>query len=331
MLRAPSAVTYSVAIGVGVTLVYWCYRQWKNRMSMPKKWRRIGTLDQINIFPIKSCGPLNLDANTEVDCDILGLKFNGCRDRALMVINHSNEMITARVYPHMVLIATELVESQVLQISAPGMNSIKLQLSTLKSEGEQIETKVWSTSVNVYLVGAKYDKWLSQYILNKDSGIRLVHYPLEKPVKAINSRMVRQPYILKEDRGTFNDATSYMLLNLSSIEELSTRLPRSLDPLQFRGNFHLKMDFPEPYAEDNWKWVKIGDDVVFRVVAPCTRCIFPNIDVKTAKRDPDGEPFNTLKKYRLFKGYASPALGIHLGLRAAGSIKKGAVIYVEDK
>lgn len=32
----------------------------------------------------------------------------------------------------------------------------------------------------------------------------------------------------------------------------------------------------------------------------------------------------------MFKNYASPALGIHLGLRQAGSIKTNDVIYVED-
>ncbi|XP_004535363.1 mitochondrial amidoxime-reducing component 1 [Ceratitis capitata] len=326
---APGKLVSNVAIGIGVALAsgfsYWYYLQWKKRNAVPEKWRRIGTLDQINIFPIKSCAPLKLDADTAVECDILGLRLHGCRDRALMLINDANEMITARVYPRLVLIATKLVAPQRLALTAPGMETIELDLASLKPEGIQLRTMVWSTPVNVRLVGEKYDKWLSKYLLEKESGIRLVHYPLEKPVKAINSRMLRQPFILKDDRGTFSDATSYMLMNLASIKELNTRIPRPVDPLQFRGSFHLKVDVDEPYAEDHWQWIKIGDEVIFRVVAPCTRCIFPNINVHTAMRDPDGEPLNTLKKYRLFKGYATPAIGIHLGLRAAGSIKKDAV------
>ena len=87
-----------------------------------------------------------------------------------------------------------------------------------------------------------------------------------------------------------------MLMNLSSVEDLNTRLERPVDPLQFRGNFHLKMDIKEPYAEDNWQWVRIGEEAVFRIVAPCTRCILPNINVKTAERDPDGQPLKKLKR-----------------------------------
>uniref|UniRef100_A0A034WVM9 MOSC domain-containing protein 1, mitochondrial n=1 Tax=Bactrocera dorsalis TaxID=27457 RepID=A0A034WVM9_BACDO len=334
-MSSTSSATSKLAIGIGVTLATgltcWYYLQWKKRNAVPEKWRRVGTLEQINIFPIKSCAPLKLEDSTEIDCDILGLKYLGCRDRTLMVINDSNEMITARAYPRMVLIATKLLAPQRLILSAPGMETIELDLGALKADGEQLKTMVWSTPVQVRSVGEKYDKWLSKYLLDKESGMRLVHYPLEKPVKAINSRMVRQPFILKDDRGTFNDATSYMLMNLASIKELNTRIPRPVDPLQFRGSFQLKMDTDEPYAEDHWQWVKIGDEVIFRVVAPCTRCIFPNINVNTAIRDPDGEPLNTLKKYRLFKGYATPAIGIHLGLRSAGSVKKNAVVYVEDK
>ncbi|KAM7347789.1 uncharacterized protein YcbX-like [Cochliomyia hominivorax] len=121
-----------------------------------------------------------------------------------------------------------------------------------------------------------------------------------------------------------------MLMNLASVEDLNTRLPNSVDPLQFRGNFHLKMDKNEAYAEDKWQWVRIGDEAIFRKVAPCTRCIFPNINVKTGERDPQGNPLKELKSYRLLNDKVSPSLGIHLGLRQAGSIKANDVIYVED-
>uniref|UniRef100_A0A0K8U174 MOSC domain-containing protein 1, mitochondrial n=1 Tax=Bactrocera latifrons TaxID=174628 RepID=A0A0K8U174_BACLA len=199
-----SSATSKLAIGIGVTLAtgltYWCYLQWKKRNTVPDKWRRVGTLEQINIFPIKSCAPLKLEDNTAIDCDILGLKYLGCRDRTLMVINDSHEMITARVYPRMVLIVTKLLAPHRLILSAPGMETIELDLGALKDDGEQLKTMVWSTPVQVRSVGEKYDKWLSKYLLDKESGMRLVHYPLEKPVKAINSRMVRQPFILKDDR-----------------------------------------------------------------------------------------------------------------------------------
>lgn len=87
-----------------------------------------------------------------------------------------------------------------------------------------------------------------------------------------------------------------MLMNLDSIEDLSKRIQQEINPLQFRGNFHLRMDHSLPYAEDKWQWLRIGDEVVFQIVAPCTRCIFPNINCETGERHPAGEPLKTLKQ-----------------------------------
>lgn len=88
-----------------------------------------------------------------------------------------------------------------------------------------------------------------------------------------------------------------MLMNLASVNDLNKRLPDAVNPLQFRGNFHLKMDKNEPYAEDNWQWVRIGEEAVFRIVSPCRRCIFPNINVETGERNPLGNPLKELKRY----------------------------------
>lgn len=85
-------------------------------------------------------------------------------------------------------------------------------------------------------------------------------------------------------------------MNLASVDDLKHKMNKPVDPLQFRGNFHLRMDKDEPYAEDKWQWIRIGEDAVFRVVAPCTRCIFPNINVATGERDPNGDPLITLKR-----------------------------------
>lgn len=40
-------------------------------------------------------------------------------------------------------------------------------------------------------------------------------------------------------------------------------------PLQFRPNIVIKG--PEAYAEDNWKWIRVGDDAIFRGSRPCIR------------------------------------------------------------
>ncbi|KAL7735376.1 hypothetical protein ACLKA6_003226 [Drosophila palustris] len=323
-----------VLIGVGVSLLavggasYLVYRH-LHRDLMPTKWRRVGTLQQINVFPVKSCAPLAVPDQEEYDCDLLGIGAGIVRDRKFMLINSNNEMVTARGYPHMVRIQPKPTPNG-LVFSAPGMSDLELDFQHLEAPGKDVRTAVWGVSLDAMLCGSRFDKWFSEFILKKESGLKLVYYPYPVPVRATNPRLKDQPNIRKHDSGTFNDATSYMLMNLSSVDDLNTRLKQPVDPLQFRGNFHLKMDVNEPYAEDHWQWIRIGEDAVFRIVAPCTRCILPNINVNTAERNVDGEPLKTLRSYRLFD-YESPALGIHLGLRRPGKVKANDVIYVEDK
>jgi len=329
-------VLLSAGLGIGVAALssgYMLFQKYWKKDVIPEKWRRIGTLQHLYLFPVKSCAPLKLSSDTEMLCDTLGLKLDGFRDRCLMLVNEKDEMITARIYPKMVLIETIKVGPTTLLLTAPGMNDLEIDFSLMSQEtlSKDIHTSVWGTKVDAMVCGEKYDRWFSQYILGKDSGLKLVYYPYPKPTRTINSRLTKEPYITTDDTGTFNDATSYMLINLESIDDLNQRLPKTIDPLQFRANFYVKMDEPKAFAEDKWGWIRIGDDAIFRVVAPCTRCIFTNINPMTGQRDPDGYPLKMLKSYRSFPGYASPAMGVHLGIRQNGTVKHNDVIYIEDK
>ncbi|EDW01244.1 mitochondrial amidoxime reducing component 2 [Drosophila grimshawi] len=321
-----------IGMSVGVVVAggagYLIYRH-LHRDLMPEKWRRVGTLQKIHIFPVKSCAPLPVASDQEYDCDILGIGIGNVRDRKFMIITNNNEMITARGYPHMLLIQPKQLPNG-LVFSAPGMPDLELDFKELVTLSEAVHTSIFGVTVDAMVCGTRFDKWFSKFILKKDSGLKLVYYPYPVPVRATSPELKHMPFLRQEDSGTFNDATSYMMMNQSSIDDLNTRLKRPVDAQQFRGNFDLKMDVDEPYAEDHWQWIRIGDETVFRVVAPCTRCILPNINVNTAERDVDGEPLKTLRSYRLFD-YPSPALGIHLGIRRQGIIKANDVVYVEAK
>jgi uncharacterized protein YcbX len=51
----------------------------------------------------------------------------------------------------------------------------------------------------------------------------------------------------------------------------------------------------EPFAEDSWNKIRIGD-VELAVVKPCARCEVTTIDKETLERSK--EPLKTLGKYR---------------------------------
>ena len=67
---------------------------------------------------------------------------------------------------------------------------------------------------------------------------------------------------------------------------------------RFRSN--LVISGAEPYAEDKWKKISIGNNI-FEIVKPCDRCSITTIDQQTGKRD-GKEPLKTLAEYRTVNG-----------------------------
>lgn len=124
-----------------------------------------------------------------------------------------------------------------------------------------------------------------------------------------------------------HDETSFMLMNQASFDDLNSRLDTPVTPLQYRPNFVVKG--PYAWAEDTWKWVKIGNETIYKNIQPCIRCILTNIDPVAGERHPNMEPLRTLKTFRTFEEIASnPWFGIHLGIRSNGKVKLGDDVYV---
>jgi uncharacterized protein YcbX len=91
----------------------------------------------------------------------------------------------------------------------------------------------------------------------------------------------------------FADSYPFLLISEASLVDLNRRLERPLPMNRFRPN--LVVRGCEPYAEDEWRCIRIGD-VVFHVVKPCTRRSTTTVDQATAKRG--REPLATLATYR---------------------------------
>ncbi|MCJ1368092.1 hypothetical protein MMC16_007231 [Acarospora aff. strigata] len=95
----------------------------------------------------------------------------------------------------------------------------------------------------------------------------------------------------------FSDAYPLHLLNLASMQDVSRRLPDKapkLGALRFRPNFIITG--PDPYAEDTWKKIRIGDYEYF-VACRTARCLLPNVNQVTGERHA-AEPDKTLRSFR---------------------------------
>lgn len=272
-----------VAAGVltvvaGVASIYYNKKRIEN--TPPKRWRRVGEINEIYVYPIKSCAPIRM---SRVNCADLGPKRNLLRDRIFMVVNPDGKWVTARQKPKMVLIQPQFDEDhQKMTLSAPGMDNITIQVEKLFEE-KSVKGVVWGETVPTVDCGDEVAKWLSTYLLDKNEGYRLRFYPLDKTSRKKSD----------EDSGALHDETSYMLFNTATVEDLNTRLDQKVTVLQFRPNFVVKG--PPAYAEDNWRWVKIGN-TVFKYVKPCLRCVFTNIDPEKGTSSADGQPLKMLKR-----------------------------------
>lgn len=72
-------------------------------------------------------------------------------------------------------------------------------------------------------------------------------------------------------QGTLSDLASYLVANAASINDVNEKLPIE-DRFQF-GNLrpNIVVGGCEKYAEDNWTWIKIGNQVIMKAFKPCTR------------------------------------------------------------
>lgn len=261
-----------------------------------------------------------------------------------MVVNSSGGFVTGRKYPKLVQVMPN-IDGDVLTLSAPEKEDLRLSFK------EFLKTKpssavVWDEKVEIIDCGVEVAKWFSEFILDQNEGLRLVYYPSTMPSRDVRQKNKVFDTTFRKDVGALHDATSFMLINQKSVDELNSRVDNAVTALQFRPNFVI--EGPGAFEEDSWKNVKIGDEVVLQNVKPCTRfvfefqeffkkidfplfrCIFTNIDPLTGQRDENEEPLKTLKSYRKFqKTGESPVMGIHLGLRQQGKVRVGDAVYAE--
>ncbi|XP_038206530.1 mitochondrial amidoxime-reducing component 1 [Zerene cesonia] len=324
---ATAAIASAGVIG-GAYAAYHLYNKLQ-KPKLPEEWTQVGTLKNIYVYPIKSCGPVILNS---VECTLLGLKSGWLRDRVLMVVDDKYNFVTARVYPDLLLVKPS-VNNSILTLKHPDMETLSVNLAEVAALQSPKIASVWQVQVPVYDCGGEAAEWFSKVLGKPTSTMRLVYYASQncRSLRGANSMYK----FTKNDTGALSDEVSFNLLNEASVDDLNNRLKDcNASHSRFRPNFVL--DGAQPYDEDNWKFVKIGENV-FEVIKPCTRCVLTTIDPETGLRDVKAEPLETLKSYRQIQypdGHKnegnSPRMGLQMSLRSppGGTISLNDPIYV---
>ena len=222
-----------------------------------------------------------------------------------MLVTPDNRFITARDFPALTQVTTEL-HDQALLLQAPGMTPLTLE-SALKSAlesdrdasrlpGPELTVEIWGQRVSALSGGPQADDWFSAY-LNQDCRLVFMAEDQHRPVDP--------SYARDSDEVSFADGFPVLMISEASLDDLNSRLDNPVSMRRFRPN--LVISTREPFAEDRWHSVRIGE-TEFECAKACPRCILTTIDPDTAEVDARQEPLRTLGSYR-----RDPSGGVNFG------------------
>jgi uncharacterized protein YcbX len=232
----------------------------------------------LNLYPVKSCRGFSV---TSAEADEFG--FLG--DRRFMVVQAADGVfLTQRAHPRMALIETAL-RRDALVLSAAGHGEITVPFSV--SAGQR-QVTVWKSTVTADDCGDEPAAWLSRFL---GGSLRLVRMG-----PAFNRPMTKSA-ASPSDVVSFADAEPFLVVSEASLADLNDRLAakgeEALPMNRFRPN--LVVSGCDPYAEDTWQRLRIGD-MIFRNGGLCARCPITTTNQETAERGK--EPLKTLASYR---------------------------------
>lgn len=264
------------------------------------------SLSQLYRYPLKS-GRGEALQRSAVD----GLGLNGDR-RWMLVETQNGRFLTQRLLPTMSLISALYDERGGLILNAPGMEPLSVAVPDPQQDLRGVT--LWSDTLRVPDAGDAAADWFSTVL---GRSCRLVQVPEQR------ARQVDTGYAQPGDRVAFADGFPLLLIGQASLDDLSQRVGQPLAMLRFRPN--LVVSGAEPYAEDGWKRIRIGE-VEFEVAKPCSRCIMITVDPQTGERAAEREPLATLRTYRQREGQVY--FGQNLLPRGVGELQIGMSVQV---
>lgn len=259
-------------------------------------------LKSITIYPIKSCAGFSVES---WPLSSTGLKY----DREWLLKSLTGEILTQKKVPEMSLINTFInLKQQMLSVESPRCQ-VKLQIkleSDLHLCGQE-EFYLHSQRYEVRCYDNEINQWFSNAVGQPCTLVQCCQSQycssLSKNRKVGMCRDV-------DSRVNFANEAQFLLISEESVSDLNNRLctntqknfggvPPSVNPMRFRPN--LVISGAEPYAEDRWTTLKIGN-TYFTSLGGCNRCQMINFYHQTGQVKKTNEPLATLASYRRVKG-----------------------------
>jgi len=233
----------------------------------------------LHFYPLKGARAVNVDG---VRVAPRGLDD----DRRWLVVDRTGMFHTQRSRPALATITAQPIAGGI-RLSAPG---VAKTLVNIPSGDERLDVTVWDTTVSAAVADAQAHAWVSA-VLGDD--VLLVH------MDERTDRLKRGIWTAEPLPVTFADAYPVLVATTGSLAALNAEIERrggSAVPMaRFRPN--VVIDCDEPWREDYWKALKIGE-IEVDLVKPCDRCVVTTKDQLTGETM-GREPLESLTRLRM--------------------------------
>ncbi|KAJ8898630.1 hypothetical protein K2173_004614 [Erythroxylum novogranatense] len=256
-------------------------------------------LKSVTIYPIKSCGGFCVGSWPLSSTGLL-------HDREWLLQNLSGDILTQKKVPEMCLISTFIdLDQGMMFVESPRCSGkLQINLQTGSCLGMREEIIMHGQRYKVCTYDADVNLWFSNAVGCACTLIRSNSHTSYSSKDSITG-LCRDV----ESRLNFSNEAQFLLISDNSVSDLNSRLKSNaqkgtlatsaeVNPMRFRPN--LVISGAEPYVEDRWRSLKIGNNY-FMSLGGCNRCHMINLVHQDGQVQRLKEPLKTLSLYRRVK------------------------------
>ena len=223
---------------------------------------------ELYTYPIKGCAAMPQDTASIVET---GLAY----DRQWLLVDDSGNFLSQRRFPQLATVQQTISRTElVVQVPNFGSVSVALAADNLDTEPEQ-RVDFFAQAGTGRAQSTEANRFFSQ-LLGRHTRL----------LRSVQPRHVNEKYQRYGAAATigFADAFPILLTSKQSLAAFNTTLDQPAPMDRFRANIVIDGKNLEPYIEDHWRKLALGDVQAF-VVRACARCAVPDIDQKSGIRD----------------------------------------------
>lgn len=277
-------------------------------MSSPSRLR----ISRLFRYPVKGVAAVPVES---LELDEVG----PVDDRRWMVATPDGDrFISQRDHPRLALVRAAPGRDGGVTLQAPGAGTV--DVPEPPDDAPRLDVPIWGDRVEAAVASEEAARWLSEAL---GESVVLVRIP-DTTVRSVDPEWTVDGF---HDRVGFADDEPIHLIGEASVRDLDAQVPPggpSIGVERFRPN--VVIDGAEPWEEDRWRRVRMGD-VELAVVRPRARCVVTTVDPATGEKGP--EPLATLNRVRRADGHVWVGqTAVH---RSTGTLRVGdEVVVLED-